>query len=79
MTYCPNGVNQPRTQKKRIAWEMEKSWVKKTRKAVFLDDLPEKHQTGPEIITKNGNFSRNLGPKVFRAKNGLVLFRQCQC
>lgn len=53
MTYCPNGVNQPRTQKKRIAWEMEKSWVKKTRKAVFLDDLPEKHQTGPEIITKN--------------------------
>ena len=46
----PNGVNQPRMQKKRIAWEMEKSYVKSSRKAIFLDEMPLK-KSG-EVIRK---------------------------
>jgi len=58
MAYCPDGVNQPRTQKKRIAWEMEKSWVKTNRKAVFLDQMPLK--TGGEVITKESRPGTSL-------------------
>jgi len=76
MAYCPDGVNQPRTQKKRIAWEMEKSWVKTNRKAVFLDQMPLKNG---EIITKDSRQGTSLlRPVVPSSGHNMSLLKTSQ-